>query len=40
LAKIDLDDMTTGRTSTLRALAGGEGNLVFFTSNECRRLEA
>jgi hypothetical protein len=26
LAKIDLDDMTTGRTSTLRALAGGEGN--------------
>jgi peroxiredoxin/mono/diheme cytochrome c family protein len=34
-AKIDLIDVATGRTSTLRALAGAKATLVFFTSNEC-----
>jgi peroxiredoxin len=35
VARIDLVDVTTGRTSTLRALAGAKATLVFFTSNEC-----
>jgi peroxiredoxin len=35
LARIHLIDATTGRTSTLRALAGAKATLVFFTSNEC-----
>lgn len=35
LARIDLVDVTTGRASPLRALAGARATLVFFTSNEC-----
>jgi hypothetical protein len=34
-AKINLIDVTTGHSDTLRALAGAKATLVFFTSNEC-----
>jgi mono/diheme cytochrome c family protein/peroxiredoxin len=35
IAKIDLVDVATGQSSTLRALAGAKATVVFFSSNEC-----